>query len=360
MDMKIVTTLVNAGAKGAETRHRRIVEILRHHDFQVTVQTLTTSEQPKFIPLFLRKLGAGFMTGCRSVSAQDAYFAFDPYVFLGGALAARFRGARALYFCRNDQVYQQREIQRHKGLRRHVPIRLYVLQLVCLILCSEYIVQSDFSRHRLLNRFWWFFGIKKKEKVRILENDLHLPLAQLCKPRDEAVLRVAFISNDAWDKKGFSFIERMVTDPAFLSAQIEFRLIGKGPAFDKIATSARLAVSSGKLTLIGYIDGPEPIPQLADVVLVPSVVDHFPNLLIECAALGVPMLLSDIEAHRHIFPEHPGYFPLSTTPAEVVTRLIALHRRPRERSSIARRQQMTIARLADAWDKPLCRLFGEN
>jgi glycosyltransferase involved in cell wall biosynthesis len=360
MNMKIVTTFVNAGAKGAETRHRRMVEVLRHHNFQVMVQTLDTEARPKILPLILRKLGAGFMTGCRSVGAQDAYFAFDPYVFIGGALVARVRGARSLYFCRNDQVYQQREIHRHKGRRGYVPIRLYVLQLGCLILCSQYIVQSDFSRQRLINRFWWFFGIKKEGKICVLNNDLHFPLAQLRNPWDEAVLRVAFISNSAWDKKGFDFIERLVTDPAFLSAKIDFRLVGKGSAFDKIVTSAGLAVSSGKLTHIGYIDGPEPIPRLADVVLVPSVVDHFPNLLIECAALGVPMLLSDIEAHRNIFPEHPAYFPLSTTPAEVVMRLMALHEDPQERFRIARQQQMAIVHLADAWQKPLCRLFGDS
>ena len=124
--------------------------------------------------------------------------------------------------------------------------------------------------------------------------------------------------------------------------------------------TGELAVSNGKLAHLGYINGPQPIPQLADVVLVPSVVDHFPNLLIECGALGVPMLLSDIKAHRNIFPEHPAFFPLSSAPDEVVNRMSSLHRLPQERFRIAKHQQLAISSLRDAWGEPLRGLFEDK
>lgn len=360
---QFATTLIRAGTAGAETRHLRMIEKLQRQGFSLEVETLelqvageSSGRRRSFLPIVLRKVLAGFRTMARRNRSRTSYFAFDPYVFMGAAVAARARGAKALYFCRNDQIYQLREIRKRFHTRNVIPFRLYALQLGCLLLCTRYIVQSDFARDGVIQRYSWVPFLRLDRKVHILNNDVHLPVAALRDFRLSETLHVAFVSNAAYAKKGFSIVEQLVQNPAFLSAPLQLKLVGAGPAFDQLLIAADSAAGPGRVTYCGYIAGPDLIPDLADVVFVPTVVDHFPNLLIECAALGVPMLLSDIEAHRHIFPEHPGYFSLSATSEDIVAHLLKL-RDPEARCRIVLYQKLAVSRFEAAWDRPLLSIF---
>ncbi len=270
-------------------------------------------------------------------------------------MLARLKGNRAVYFCRNDQIYHAEEIARIVGRPLQIARRYFVLQYLCLLFATTYVVQSRFAADHLRRRSRKWPLVASKNCITILSNDVRLEIQAPPVTRDSKTLRVAFVANPEWEKKGFFILERLFASTTFQHADMTFSIFGRGVAFERLR-NAMPELPTGKVEYKGFLSEITALRQMVDVVLVPSVVDHFPNVVIECAALGLPMVLSDIEAHRNIFPEHGGYFCVDAGPEEIVRKLEEM-RVPTFRDSVCASQQDDIVRLKDAWGAPLARIF---
>lgn len=353
----LATTLVRKGMRGAETRHIAMVERLRELGFVVRAETCDIRPEAMVgkQPLSLRKFVAGWRTSRSPKQRGEAFFAFDPYCFIGGGLAARLKGNKSVFFCRNDQIYQAKEIARITGDRIRVPRKLFILQYLCLLLATTYVVQSPFAARHLRKRFRNWPLVNLDHRIAVLNNDIRLEVQQPKVLIESAELRVAFVANPAWEKKGFFILERLLTSKTFRESKVRFSIVGTGDAFDRLKAAADPS-RERSVDFLGFVSDISTLRESADVVFIPSVVDHFPNVVIECAALGVPMVLSDIEAHRNIFPEHLGYFQLNAKPSEIMDKLEKVaHGKIRE--TVTLDQQRDIARLEHSWCAPLAKIF---
>ncbi|NIJ60566.1 glycosyltransferase [Qipengyuania flava] len=305
----------------------------------------------------LRLQAAKFFAGLRAALAVrrgDVFFAFEPYSFISGAILSRMKGGKAIYFCRNDQVYERDEIRKYFPGSRKATLRDYVLQIACVIFSNRYVVQSEFAMANLHARYAKLCGGRLAEKTAVLSNDLRVRLISPAWGQRRKVQRIGFMSNPEWEKKGFPILRELI-ERTFTDNSILYSLYGEGAAFDRLKNELSPALQA-RVEFMGRCDNLMLLRDEVDVVFVPSVVDHFPNVVLEMACLGLPMILSDIRAHRNIFAEHACYFSLKS-PADEVERLLDYLNDRSNWERVAVAQQQSLAPLTAAWRDPLINLF---
>lgn len=90
---------------------------------------------------------------------------------------------------------------------------------------------------------------------------------------------------------GFVEIARLVDD----ALPVKFVMIGAGPLGPAIETAIRKACfAKGRFHLLGEVPDPVPIMGSLDILVVPSVLDGRPMVILESLTLGVPVLASRV------------------------------------------------------------------
>lgn len=84
-------------------------------------------------------------------------------------------------------------------------------------------------------------------------------------------------------------------------------IVGDGPDF---ALLARAAANLPNVTLAGAVRNAASMMSDFDVLVVPTRIDHYPNVLLEGLAHEIPIVATDIEAHRTILGEDFPFSPL--------------------------------------------------
>ncbi|HEX6177589.1 MAG TPA: glycosyltransferase, partial [Thermoanaerobaculia bacterium] len=75
-------------------------------------------------------------------------------------------------------------------------------------------------------------------------------------------------------------------------------LCGVGPKEDEVRADIEQAGYTDRIRLLGYTDRVWSLMKRADVLVAPSWFEGHPNVVMEAAAAGCPLVLSDIPAHR--------------------------------------------------------------
>ena len=75
---------------------------------------------------------------------------------------------------------------------------------------------------------------------------------------------------------------------------------GDGEERDEMATMVESLGQAKRVSMLGYQQNIYLVMQKADVLVLPSLYEGMPNVLLEALALGVPCIVSDIAAHRFI------------------------------------------------------------
>ena len=97
------------------------------------------------------------------------------------------------------------------------------------------------------------------------------------------------------DEKNVQFLLDVVHQPE-VSASCELIVVGSGPA-----ESALRAKAPGNVHFSGFVSDVTPYLLAADVYVSSSRTEGLPNALLEAMSLGLPVLVSDIPAHREVF-----------------------------------------------------------
>lgn len=85
-------------------------------------------------------------------------------------------------------------------------------------------------------------------------------------------------------------------------------LCGEGPEKPALESLAKELKISESVRFLGYVSNAYGWMKSADVLVMPSRYEGMPNSLIEAAAVGCRICLSDIDAHREIIGSKSGYF----------------------------------------------------
>ena len=77
-------------------------------------------------------------------------------------------------------------------------------------------------------------------------------------------------------------------------------ICGKGILEDEIRKFIHCNSLSNKILLTGHIDNPKNLISHCDLLLLPSMAEGLPLVLIEAASLGIPSIMSNIAIHREL------------------------------------------------------------
>jgi glycosyltransferase involved in cell wall biosynthesis len=96
-------------------------------------------------------------------------------------------------------------------------------------------------------------------------------------------------------------------DALSLTKSISLIVCGDGPLRVTLANQVRLHALQDRVWLAGRVDCPTSIVQCTDALILPSLAEGFPAVVIEAASVGVPSLMSDIAVHREVASVGFGY-----------------------------------------------------
>ncbi len=131
-------------------------------------------------------------------------------------------------------------------------------------------------------------------------------------------------------------------------------LCGEGPLESELRARIAKVGASDRIRLLGYTDRIWSLMKRADVLISASWFEGHPNVVMEGAACGCPLVLSDIPAHRECFGEDAALFADPADPAGLAAairetledRTAASRRAGRARSAAA---ALSVERAAAAY-----------
>jgi len=165
---------------------------------------------------------------------------------------------------------------------------------------DDIVVQSGYHRDKLVSDF---SGIEK-DKVEVLPNNVpcigkeprdHKKAEKKNREGLSSPIELVTVGSLIY-RKGNDLLLKALGELREEDPEIVSKIIGDGPERKK------LEEMSGKLGLSPTVDFPgyisDPIPQIieADLVIIPSRVDAFPNTLLEALAVGTPVIAARVGA----------------------------------------------------------------
>jgi glycosyltransferase involved in cell wall biosynthesis len=89
---------------------------------------------------------------------------------------------------------------------------------------------------------------------------------------------------------------------------VDVVLCGQGNRLELVRSTLRQGPAAGRVHILGFTTDVWAWMKRADVLVNPSHFEGHPNAVLEAAALGTPLVLSDIPSHRVIFPDTAARF----------------------------------------------------
>lgn len=203
---------------------------------------------------------------------------------------------------------------------------------------------SDFLGQRLAARHRWLRPLS----IAILRNDINLK-SPVKKPSMGDRLRLGCVGMLEPHKNQALLIDvlsRLNNDTVTLD------IFGVGPDRDRLIGMAKRLGIQPQVNLRGWIDANR-IWQEIDLLLMPSLYEGCPNAVLEAMGHSIPVLASEIPAHREILPE------TSCLPADIAEawyiRLKPIADNPnKEAILLLESQSEKMDRMVFDWDKNIC------
>lgn len=111
-------------------------------------------------------------------------------------------------------------------------------------------------------------------------------------------------------------------------------LCGEGPLEGELRARIARAGATDRIRLLGFTDRVWSLMKRADVLIAASWFEGHPNVVMEAAACGCPLVLSDIPAHRQCFGEDAALF---SDPADPAGLAAAIRQTLEDRAAASRR-----------------------
>lgn len=109
-----------------------------------------------------------------------------------------------------------------------------------------------------------------------------------------------------------------------------FLIAGDGPQREAVERTIRTSSAARRVRLLGWVDRPYDVLCAADAFLFPSLTEGQPNALMQAMRAGLPIVASDIPAHRELAGLRPAapaempHRPIVGDPAEQAARMILI------------------------------------
>lgn len=91
---------------------------------------------------------------------------------------------------------------------------------------------------------------------------------------------------------------------SLLDENLRLLIVGDGPDFERLIKLATLQIAEGKVIVKNWVDNPSLIYSASDLILMPSMLEGMPLVLLESLYLGKPIVASDIPPFdEYLLPE---------------------------------------------------------
>lgn len=178
-----------------------------------------------------------------------------------------------------------------------------------------------------------------------------LPLDSLDRFREQRAKRdsgpetaaVVLFAGRFVEAKNVELTLQAVLESARLNNRVQGRFFGEGPLAENLRHTAESSGFRERVRILDYTD--DLWREIAGAAVLVSL-SHFegqPNVALEAAAIGCPLILSDIEAHREIFDEESAWFVArndATGAARSIQSVIDRPEEARKKAAAARRKVM--------------------
>lgn len=229
------------------------------------------------------------------------YFAMNHYLYLGMFFSFLKKG---VFFCRMDLVNQHSTNRDYHNNLAFIAIYYFYafIQLVTLYLSNKYIVQTEILKRDLKARYK---SITCSKMIYVLPNNiLKKPRSNLRHPFFHDKISIGFLSNMNWNMKGLEVLSVFCNKCD--AKKYKIQIAGIGFDLEKLKSS----ITNKDVLFCGKVNGQEFLEHI-DILLVTSIVDYCPNVVLEALNLNIPIVASRIPVHEYLLGKyHVGLFNL--------------------------------------------------
>ena len=144
----------------------------------------------------------------------------------------------------------------------------------------------------------------------IVVTDVPAPSSSALNGGIEATSPVAVMVGRLHPQKDSLRSARVLVLLASQQSDLRCKIIGQGPLGTEVADIVSTGGVSDRVKLLGYRDDAHSHIGRASALLTLSRHEGLPNVVLECAALGTPVVASDIPEHVNVLgPDYPYYVP---------------------------------------------------
>jgi glycosyltransferase involved in cell wall biosynthesis len=182
-------------------------------------------------------------------------------------------------------------------------VRRFVTSLYLRMVLQEadcVIMQTEVQREKIVRDYSF-----RKERVSVVKNNILGDIEQPTESdRAENILFVGTLNH----RKGIDTLLRAVS---YLgpSTEIHLDVAGKGPMKDDAERFVEKNALGHHVTFHGYVHNIRAMMRRADLVVIPSRFDSFPNVGLEAMGVGTPFIVSDLADVRSAFGCVTQYIP---------------------------------------------------
>jgi glycosyltransferase involved in cell wall biosynthesis len=148
-----------------------------------------------------------------------------------------------------------------------------------------------------------------QNRIHLLRNAVEIPQLLVKRGRHPQKLRCLFIGR-LIPEKNVSFLLQVFSQLA--SDSVHLTIVGSGPLEPEIAESTRVLKLADRVTLKPPVPFPDSLYREHDVMILPSLVEGLPMVVLEAFSHGLPVLGSDIPGIRDLLADGRGtLFPVN-------------------------------------------------
>lgn len=306
---------------GSFSRHQRMARALvnqgseviwiappGYFDKGITVIDLSLNKLPNFAFLGLYiKLLVTFIKNFKQIKNIDKIFILSEYHAICMILMPFFIKIPIVFLSRGD-VITLNEVNKPDNKKIIEKFKTSFLlasypwiQKVVLRYSDTVVVQAKFllkyfqDRHKGLQ----FNGL-------ILKNDcpktlkIHKSSKDLNLNENFESINLAFISPLFWECKGLGVIVDVVKELERRNVKFTLHIVGDGPHMKRMKKELNDVEIDKKIIWYGWLTDLSKVVCNIDLTIVPSLYDSSPNLILEMLAIRVPLLASNIPAHKEM------------------------------------------------------------
>jgi len=210
-----------------------------------------------------------------------------PSISAPALVAARIRNKVAVASYRNKKIFES-------WIR--LPEFFSTLFFANAIVSNNSPTQSSYLFRKL-------FYLKKND---VIPNAVDVPFEYIRKDVDSSpdVLNILFVGRIT-DQKNWQVLLRAL---AGIKNNNRWKLTvcGKGEDEEKFISLAQSLEVYGNINMLGYIKDVYPVMSQSDLLVLPSWYEGMPNVVLEAMTLGLPSVVSSIDAHTSLFDNNSG------------------------------------------------------